>query len=93
MRTGAVFIVKTLTRYLWNELIETAGHIANCTPIQKHRWNKMFEMVGRIPTDLNHFLKISGKTYTLNKHISRKQKQMKQSHNSHLLSYDLINIF
>lgn len=53
----------------------------------------MFEMLGRIPTDLNPFLKISGKTYTLNKHISRKQKQMKQSHNSHLLSYDLINIF
>lgn len=74
MKARAMRIEADLPTYLWNELMRTAGYIANRTPMQKHRWKTPFEKVTGISPNLSHLRKIGCKAYTLDKNIPRKQK-------------------
>lgn len=79
--------------YLWNEVIWTAGYIANQTPMQKHKWSTPFEQATRSLPHLGHLQKIGCKVYALDKYISWKEKLQKRAHIGHLIEYDSTNIF
>lgn len=93
MRTQTMRIEAGLLTYLWNELIKTAGYIANQTPMRKHGWKTPFEKVIGTAPNLSHLQKIGCKAYALNKHIFHKQKLKKRAHIGHLMGYDSTNIF
>ena len=82
-----------LPTYLWNELMRTAGYIANWTPMQKHNWKTPFEKVFKVPPDLSQLRKIGSKAYTLDKHIPRTQKLQERAHIGYLVGYDSTNIY
>ena len=45
MKARAIRIDAGLPVYLWNELVKTAGYIANWTPMRKHKWITLFEQI------------------------------------------------
>lgn len=52
-----------LSTYLWNEIVRTAGYIANRTPMQEHNWKIPFEKVVGTPPNRHHLRKIEHETY------------------------------
>ncbi len=100
-RKGSVLATKAramridagLPTYLWNEILRTAGCIANRTPMQKHKWKTPYELVMCKQPNLRHLKQYGCKAYTLDKHIPRKQKLQERAHIGHIIGYDSTNIF
>ena len=92
-KARALRIEAGLPTYLWNELMKTAGYIANRTPMHKHNWKTPFEKVLKTPPNLSHLRKIGSKAYTLDKHIARTRKLQERAHIGHLIGYDSTNIY
>ncbi len=86
-------IPEKLPAYLWNELMKTAGYVANHTPMQKQGYKTLFEMVVGAPPNLSHFWKIEYTTYALDKHLPCEQKLKKRANSCHHLGYYSINVF
>lgn len=53
-----ILLTNEATTYLWNEIMRTAGYIANGTPMQKHRWITPFEQAEGMSPNLSHLRKI-----------------------------------
>ncbi|SLM36894.1 Ribonuclease H-like domain [Lasallia pustulata] len=82
--------------YLWPEIMCAADYIANCTPMQKHRWKIPYELVTGKKPNLQHLKAYGCKAYSLDKEIGQKHKTWKlteRAHIGHLVGYDSTNIF
>ena len=93
VKARALRISAGLPHYLWVEAIHAACYLANRTPMAKHSWKTPFESVTDSKPYLSH-LKVYGcKAYTLDHHISKKQKLEPRAHIGYLVGYDSTNIF
>lgn len=93
MKARALRIDAGLPIFLWNEVITTAGYLANRTPMAKHGWKTPYELVtGEVP-NLAHLKRYGCKAYTLDKHIPRRRKLQERAHIGHLIGYNARNIF
>ena len=93
MKAWVLRIKTDLPGYLWNKAIQTAGYIANRTPMQKHGWKTFFEKVTNTPLSLSHLKHYRCKAYAHIHHLFKKLKLDKRAHIGHLIRYDFFNIF
>lgn len=93
MKARALRIDADLPTFLWNEIIRTAGYLANRTPMAKHGWKTPWELVAWSPPNLAHLHQFGCKAYTLNKNIPREQKLEARAHIGHLVGYEARTIF
>ena len=65
----------------------------NRTSSKKHDWKISFEFVIDNKSNLIHIIQYESKTYSIDKHISRREKMRAKTHIDFLVGYDNINIF
>lgn len=88
LRIGAV-----IPESIWPEIIKTAGHIHNRTPMRKHSWKTPFEKVTGKKPNMSHLRVFGCRAYALRKGLPRTQKLAERAHLGHLVGYDSTNIF
>ena len=82
-----------LSKYLWSWIVQIADYIMNRTPSKKHDWKTSFEFATDSKSNLAHIIQYESKTYSIDKHISRREKMRVKAHIGFLVEYDSINIF
>jgi hypothetical protein len=93
MKARVMRIDANILTYLWSEIIRTTDYIINRISMIKHQWKTPYQLVLSQVLNLDHLHLYECKTYTLDKHISRKTKLQKRAHINHLIDYEARNIF
>jgi hypothetical protein len=93
MKTRIMRIKISLSVYLWFWVAQSIDYLMNRIFMHKHEWKTSFEKMHDKKSHLEHFKKFECKTYSLNKHVSQKEKLVERAHFEFLIRYDSTNIF
>ena len=86
-------IAANIPQNMWPEVIQTAGYVANRTPMKKHDWKTPFEIVKHNAPNLSHLKAYGCKAYAKINLLPKKQKLAERAHIGHLIGYDSTNIY
>ena len=86
-------IVVYLFQQLWPKAIKMTKYIANHTPIRKHKWKMLYELVKKHSFNFTHFKVYRCKAYNKINMLPKKQKFIKCARIGHLINYNSTNIF
>lgn len=85
MKARALRIDAGLSINLWPEIIKRAGYLANRTPMAKHGWKSLYELMIGQTSNLSYLHQYGCKAYSLIKHLPRKAKLAERAHIGHLV--------